>query len=115
MLTEDEEQEILCDWMDYMGLVYFAIPNGGKRPIQTARRLKRTGVKPGVPDLMICHPHPTAGHAGLFIELKRTFGGSLSEYQTEWLKKLNDKGYLAVMCKGADEAILAIKRYLKLS
>lgn len=110
MLSEDEEQEILVDWMDYNNILYFAIPNGGKRPIQTAVRLKRTGVKAGVPDLMICLPRGV--YAGLFIELKRKVGGIISLNQKLWLKNLNGAGYKATACRGADEAINLIQEYL---
>ncbi len=110
MLSEDEEQMILVDWMDYKRILYFAIPNGGKRPIQTAARLKRTGVMSGVPDLMICEPTKTL--PGLYIELKKVRGGVVSDKQKWWIEQLCKKGYRAIVCKGADHAIEEIEKYL---
>lgn len=36
----------------------------------------------------------------------------MSELQKEWITALTEQGYKAVVCKGADEAIRAIKEYL---
>lgn len=110
MLSEDEDQIVVVDWLDYMGLLYYAVPNGGKRPIQTAARLKRTGLRAGVPDLVICEP--TRSYAGLYIEMKRKSGGLISVKQKWWIEQLNLKGYRAIVCKGADEATDEIKKYL---
>lgn len=49
---------------------------------------------------------------GLFIEMKRTSGGRVSESQQKFLKTLNDNGYLAVVCKGFEQAQEAILKYL---
>lgn len=87
-----------------------ASANGGSRNAREAANLKRSGVKAGYPDLFIAVP--SAGFHGLFIEYK-TARGSLQANQREWLTKLNDKGYLAVCCKGLDEAFTLINSYLK--
>ena len=88
----------------------FAIPNGGYRHYRTAAELKEEGVKSGVPDIML--PVARGGYNGLFIEMKRTTGGRVSETQQKFLKSLNDNGYLAVVCKGFEEARETILRYL---
>ena len=92
-----------------LGLLY-AIPNGGKRAIKTAIALKAQGVKSGVPDM--CLPVARGGYHGLYIELKRQKGGTVSETQKSWITALTEQGYKAVVCKGADEAIGTIKEYL---
>ena len=53
-----------------------------------------------------------AFYAGLYIEMKRKKGGKESSEQKEWREYLISQGYKAVVCKGADEAIAAIKEYL---
>ena len=89
----------------------YAIPNGGKRSIKTARMLKATGVKAGVPDM--CLPVPRYPYHGLYIELKRRKGGRVSEKQSEWLQDLRKEGYKTCVCYGSDETIQVIEDYLK--
>ncbi len=114
--TEEFEQELVFQWAAYGQRKYpelallHASANGGHRHKATAARLKRTGVKAGVPDMFL--PVARNGHHGLFIELKRRKGGRVSPEQKEWLKALNEQGYRAVVCKGADEAIKELKEYL---
>lgn len=65
--SEWDMQAALCGWLDgwpdrsgkpkYQpalapGVVYFHVPNGGDRNAFEAKRLKQSGVKAGVPDLM---------------------------------------------------------------
>ena len=114
---EDAEQRVIFQWAAMetaarpeLGLLY-AIPNGGKRAIKTAVALKKQGVKRGVPDM--CLPVARNGYHGLYIELKRQKGGTVSETQKEWIAALAEQGYKAVVCRGADEAIGTIKEYLK--
>lgn len=111
--TEHAEQVTLIDWYDmqYKDKALFAIPNGGKRNMVTALKLKAEGVRPGVPDLMLAKV--SSGYHGLFIELKRTKGGSTSKEQKQWLQYLNRAGYRAVVCKGWLEAKEVIECYLK--
>lgn len=116
-LSEAEEQRILFQWIEYSKgthpeLKYcYHIPNGGSRNRIEAHNLKLEGVKAGVPD--ICLPVPCGDYHGLYIELKRTKGGVVSDAQKEWIEMLNDRGYLAVVANGATEAIKVISDYLK--
>jgi len=86
------------------------IPNGGFRHAATARRLRREGVKPGVPDL--CLPVPRGDYHGLYIELK--YGRNKpTDNQVEWLDALNEQGYKAVVCYGCADAKGTIMEYLQ--
>jgi hypothetical protein len=96
--SEDDEQYVLCQWLDMRGVAYFAVQNGGHRHIATAARLKRLGVKRGVPDIIV----PTMRIA---IELKRKSGGHLSEDQKQWLSLLEMAGWKVCVARGAAEAI----------
>ncbi|SEI98605.1 VRR-NUC domain-containing protein [Azotobacter beijerinckii] len=87
-----------------------AIPNGGDRHGAVAAKLKAEGVRKGFPDLLLLTPR--AGYHGLVIEMKRVKGGTLKDEQAEWLEWLAGQGYMAVVCKGADQARETIKRYL---
>lgn len=93
-----------------VAMLLFAIPNGGRRPIKTACDLKAEGVRPGVPDLFLAYPHK--GAAGLFIEMKRREGGTLSAVQRYYINLLRGQGYAVEVCKGCDEAFDAVRRYL---
>lgn len=118
MPTESEEQKALFEWISYNVGKYpalklcYHIPNGGSRNPIEARHLKEQGVKPGVPD--ICLPVPSHHYTALYIELKRRHGGRVSAEQLEWLHELGRVGNLAVVARGADEAIAIIKEYLRL-
>ena len=114
--TEDEEQEALFHWADAQSATkpwlkgMFAIPNGGYRAIKTAVKMKRTGTRAGVPDVFL--PVSNGREHGLFIEMKRTKGGTVSELQRERMKMLTAEGYRCVVAKGCQEAIDAIMRYM---
>ena len=114
--TEHEEAVLFADWCQAERLtdprlaLIFAIPNGGHRQIGVARKMKAEGVKRGVPDYLL--PVPNGEYHGLFIELK-TKTGSTSKEQKQWLHALTQQGYLAVVAKGADEAISTVQKYLR--
>jgi hypothetical protein len=102
-----------------------AIPNGGARGDNARSRairgnqLKAEGVKAGVYDMFL--PFPLNGFSGLYIELKTPEkkaktdrgAGGVSEQQIAFGNYAVSAGYKAVVAYGADEAIEAIKEYLK--
>lgn len=88
----------------------FAIPNGSYKTARSAAQFKAEGLKPGVPDLMLAWP--AGAHNGLFLEMKRVRGGTVSKEQREWLQRLTASGYRAEVCRGADEAIRLLREYL---
>lgn len=88
----------------------YAIPNGGKRHVAVAAKLKAEGVKKGVLDY--CLPVARGGFHGLYLELKAP-RGRLTDEQKWWIKKLVERGYAAGVCYGAEEAIRILETYLK--
>lgn len=110
--TEHLEQVTLIAWYrrTYKNELLVAIPNGGKRHIKTAMTMKKEGVSKGFPDLFL--PVPNSAYHGLFIEMKRQKGGTLSKEQKAWIEYLNSVGYQAVVCKGFLEAKEVIECYL---
>ncbi len=114
--TENAEQTALFQWAEMQGAaipelrLLYAIPNGGYRPPRTAAILKRTGVKPGVPDL--CLPVGSGKYHALYIEMKRMKGGTVSAYQKIWHNQLTKYGNKVAVCHGWVEAAEAIKNYL---
>ena len=100
MLTEEKEQIKLATYLDSKGYLWCHVPNGGHRRKVVAASLRRQGVKPGVPDVLIFAPILAA------IELKRVSGGSVSANQRKWLKALrDDAGFETYIARGADSAI----------
>jgi VRR-NUC domain len=114
---EHEEQCSLITWATLQSKtvpelnLLFAIPNGGNRNIVTAVKLKKEGVRPGVPDLNL--PVPRGLFHGLFIEMKKPKGGAVSADQRAWLFSLRANGYRAEVCNGWIEAKDLILDYLK--
>lgn len=113
--TEHDEQVALFREMHLRGCTdprwrqAFAIPNGGLRSKKTAARLKAEGVKAGVPDIFL--PVSVGIWSGLFVEMKRTKGGRLTDEQRDFIDGL-DPHFVVVVAHGAQEAIEQIHRYL---
>ena len=115
--TEHEEQVALFQWAaanegEHEELkLLFAVPNGGYRPMTTAAMLREEGVKAGVPDC--CLPVARGRFYSLWLELKRADRSNHpTPAQAEWIECLRSYGHMAVVCYGAQEAIIAIKDYL---
>ena len=127
--TESQEQATVVQfWASYChtkGLdarLLFSIPNGAHlagdakhRAIQM-NRLKREGLRTGVPDLMLAFPKIRRTlqfiFTGLFIEMKRK-GEKARPDQIAYADLLWKQGYNCVICRSADEAIRAIRGYIE--
>lgn len=110
--SEQQEQFVLVHWLRLKNIKHHHSPNGGSRNIIEATKFKRLGTSAGFPDVIIPYKNDSKGYGSLYIELKRFKGGVTSPEQKEWLEWLNSHGHLAVVCKGADEAIKIITEYL---
>jgi hypothetical protein len=114
--TEHAEQVKVVDWAKWQAKInpelelLFAVPNGGKRHIKVAQKLKAEGTRAGVPDLIL--PVARLPFHGLFIEMK-VAGNKPSDAQIWWLSNLNQQGYLATVCYGADQAIEVLINYIR--
>ena len=114
-MSESTEQQALFEWAEIaakktpeLSLMY-AVPNGGKRNIATAVRLKKEGVKSGVPD--ICLPVPRGKYHGLYIEMK-VGKNKPSANQVQWIEQLQKQGYRVDVCYGWGEAVKVIVDYM---
>lgn len=112
--TEHAEQVAVVDWFDrrfpaLRGRLA-AVPNGGARHKAVAGKLKAEGVRKGYLDLQLLVAR--GGYHGLLIEMKRRKGGRVETEQADWLDWHTEQGYLAVVCRGADEARAVISEYL---
>jgi len=98
------DDELLCVF-DYL----LHIPNGGKRNISEAVKLKKQGVKAGVHDLFL--PVPNHGFHGKWVELK-VDDNKATKKQIEWGDKMQKMGYAVSYCWGWKAAVEAITAYL---
>ncbi len=113
--SESQEQCSLFSWWNWTAskwpdAVMFAIPNGGWRSLRTAARLKAEGVLAGVPDIFLAAPR--GSFHGLFVEMKRVHGGTVSKAQKLVMARLEAAGYACRVCKGFAEAREAVEGYL---
>ncbi len=111
--TEDQESISFAQlllWYQRQGKVdlYTHIPHETYTK-SWRQRLRNTnmGVRRGVPDYIVV----TSTHV-LFVEMKRTKGGSVAIEQKEWIARLQNKQTHAAVCKGYDEAKAYVEKFL---
>jgi hypothetical protein len=97
----------------YPQVLIFAVPNGGKRDPKEAKRLVDEGVKAGVSDLFVAEARE--GYNGLFIEMKRSKGGKVSEKQENFMEAATARGYKCIVSYGAEEAFRDLQYYIGVS
>jgi hypothetical protein len=125
---EHEEQVKLFRWIDSFRNLYlidplkyyslkhfdffFAVPNGGKRNIKTAVKLKAEGVRAGVLDFICLWPINYKGesYVGLAIEMKHGKNKQTLK-QKEWFEKFVTCGWKCVVCYSWVEAKEEIIKY----
>ena len=95
----------------YRDVLVFAVPNGGKRDPKEAKRLVDEGVLSGVSDLMVAEP--VGEYHGLFLEMKRAKGGTVSDKQELFMSRANQRGYKCVVAHGAEEALHLFQEYMQ--
>lgn len=88
-----------------------AIPNGGKRDLVTASRMKAEGQRAGVPDIF--WPIARGGFHGLYIEMK-TEKGVVSPLQEAWIALLLKQGYAVKLAYSWQEGSEALIWYYQL-
>ena len=96
--------------LSFPEMLYCASAGGMRTSLSVAKKMKASGYVKGFPDLFLYHP--TNKHNGMAIELKADNKSYASKEQKEWVKKLNERGYYAVVAKGFDQAIQEITAYL---
>ena len=119
MPTESEEQQALFDWAERLTYLYpelelmYHIPNEGKRSKAYGAKLKKEGLKEGVPDVHL--PVARGQYHSLYIEMKKRSDSVTSQAQRRWIGNLKRQGNAAYVCHGWEEAVKVIEEYLKLS
>src|SRR3990167_10924738 len=99
--TEAQFQQSVAHYLDSLGVLWMHPANERKTTPQAGARLKRAGVKPGVPDVLIFEcgqDTTTTGYTstikGLAIELK-VGKNKTSPEQRSWLERLENRGWAA--------------------
>lgn len=97
--SEHLEQVRLVSWFrrQYPDTRILAIPNGGIRSASAGASLKAEGVSAGVPDLVV----PAWL---LWIEMKRSTGGTVSPAQRDWISYLESIGHHVIVGRGFEDA-----------
>jgi hypothetical protein len=88
------------------GVVFFHVPNGGKRSKTEGKRFKEMGVRAGVPDLVFILP---AGRAA-FAEIKSP-DGSLTPGQKLFKEDVEELGCPWVEVKSIDDMKAALQAW----
>lgn len=128
MKYEESLQIAYVEWLDIQANLHpeknlqfgFHCPNGEKRHIATARKLKRMGVRRGVPDIMFLSQgsyyieNIKYVFKGLVIEFKSP-KGKLSADQKLWLDFLKNSDFLTFTTSNLDHAMTLTSKYFKLT
>ena len=115
--TEYDEQSALMEWAElakrkFPELAWLHASNNGVRvTVGTAVKMKKAGMKSGIPDLEL--PAARKGYHSLYIEMKRVKGGRVDPDQEACHAYLRDAGYHVVVCKGWESARDVLLDYLQ--
>jgi hypothetical protein len=111
--TEHQIQSAYFAWLEtqrFNGVeLIHAVPNGGARHIVAATKLKKEGVKAGVPDVLF--PAARGGYIGLAIEFKAN-DGNPSKEQRERITKMQLEGWCVILCWDWQAAARATQGYV---
>jgi hypothetical protein len=107
--TEYEEQVAVVQYLTLKGHKHSSIPNSTwTTSFNQKRKNKAMGLNAGLPDLVTI-----INDNVVWIEMKRTKGGVLSQAQKDWIAALEEAGQTVWVCKGASEAIKKIQQLEK--
>lgn len=105
---EDTFQECVVDLAKMMlrkEVVFWHTPNGGKRNVREAARLKRMGTKRGIPDLFFLRAGALYG-----IELK-VEKNNTTDAQDATIAALTEAGAQIAVCRDMGEVIAAWRKW----
>lgn len=119
--SEDNLQISLASYLDTIGVLWFHPANERQLSIRYNKKgvaysplgakLKKKGVKSGVPDVIIFEPRGV--YNGLMIELK-VGSNKTTDNQKKWIADLNKRKYLCLVSYSLEESIDIVKKYISL-
>ena len=115
---EEDDHIALAELLDYAKILYFHPANElivkglpEKARWRILKKLKKMGMKPGVPDFVILTRPPNIPDArAVFLELKRREGGRITPAQREWQQALVAEGCISVVARGFDDAVIRLSK-----
>lgn len=113
---EEQEQIATVEWFEAqfpkLAESLHHSPNGGKRHISVAKKLKKMGARRGFPDLVLYHWCELENTPGIAIEMKLP-GEKLRKDQAKWLKRLALCRFETCVCYSAKDAFAALENYVR--
>ena len=114
---EDDECKALWQWAQLIPELkasLYHIPNGGRRNLLEAARMKSHGVRAGVSDYHL--PIARGSYIGLWVEMKapRSHKSVVSDSQKVWLELMKSNAHATFVCYGWHEAKAVFEWYLSL-
>ncbi len=108
---EYKQQMQVVEYMRWKKIKGFSVPNGSYIDKRQGNKLKKMGLTPGIPDLLIVQPPPRfPDMPGVALEMKRAPGwGEVSDVQQEWLDIFSAFNWISHVGWGADDAIKFLK------
>ena len=110
--TENQEQRAVVKVLREHKIPFIHVPNEGNRNKVNGWNLKMLGLSAGFPDLIVFQTPPKFPNSkGLGIEMKRAkkSASRVSPEQKQWLKTLEQHGYICMVAYGAAEAIAKLQ------
>lgn len=117
--SESQIQRGFVEWVQWkhpnLSDYLIKIPNEGKRSASYATKMKKEGLRSGVPDIFFAKPSERPGTQslfhGLWLEIKAP-KRKPSPQQVIYIALLNDAGYLAVWFDNLDDIIWCFEDYV---
>ena len=107
---EGDFQRWCCHYLNIVNLDYFHVPNGIFSNPRSITIMKRSGLKPGIPDLLVLNSNDT--YNGLAIELKIK-SNKPSLHQKYWLEKFLSHGWASVWLNNSEDFEILVSSYKK--
>lgn len=114
---EEHDHIALAELLDYAKILYFHPANElmvkglpDKQKWRILNKLKKMGMKSGVPDFVILTRPPMPEARAVFLELKRHKGGKISSAQEEWHRALEAEGFMVIVARGFEDARKKLKQ-----
>lgn len=104
--SESKLQKVTMDYLKVQKFFGVHVPNEGKRSARRGAKLKREGMYPSFPDVLIFEP--ALNYCGVAIELKAD-GGKVEEEQIRCLQRLYSKGWYVGLCWNLEGVIRMLK------